>query len=80
LVSLEDKAEGLASENNRSDSFQLVFGVADQIEEIWLVLYQYGDVSFISNSQDNKVKGKQMKLRDKARLVNQKMGHPKIVQ
>lgn len=80
FASLEDQAHGLASANNSGDRFQSVVGATGQIEEISSVLDQDGEAPFLSNSLDNKVKGKRMKLRDKARLVNQKTGHSEIVQ
>lgn len=81
LASLEDQDNGLASANNNSDRFKSVLETAGQTEEISSVVGdQDGEVPFLCNSSDNKVIGKRMKLRDKARLVNQKLGHPEIAQ
>ena len=70
-----EQDHGLASENNNSK----VLGIAGQTEEISsLVGDQYGEVPVLCNSSDKKVIGKRMKLHDKARLVNQKLGHPEM--
>ena len=62
-----EQGHGLASENNNSK----VLGIAGQTEEISsLVGDQYGEVHVLCNSSDKKIIGKQMKLHDKARLVN----------
>ena len=73
------KDHGLASENNNSNRFKSVLGIAGQTKEISsLVGDQYGEVPVLCNSSDKKVIGKRMKLRDKARLVNQKLGNPEM--